>query len=379
MNREMNVVKLSIVLVLVTLLGLGTGCSKKSNGNPVGPGTAPYLTTSSDAVVQSYGGCLYVMERNNGVIKRFSSQSLEAGPGSYIAASTQTSTYSEGSTALVKAGDSVPRVNLRAEADYSINVGSYSNPQDIAFASATKAFVSRYAALYLLVLNPATGRLTDSISLATYVNAKTDVVPFMGKMALAGDHLLLILQRMKRDASGNYAYGDTSLILSINAVTNAIEKAIPLKYYNPQDIKVTAGKVYVSCVGSWYALDGGIEVIDSATLAYEDTLINETAFGGNIGAFALASGTKGYMSVMNSSWITDIFPFNPSSKTVAPKLSYVTDGFGGIIYDGTYVYIGERGMHSAGIVVVNPSDDAKVRGPIDLALLPVSLSLLIVP
>jgi hypothetical protein len=63
---------------------------------------------------------------------------------------------------------------------------------------------------------------------------------------------------------------------------------------------------------------------------------------------------------------------NPSTGDVGATIESVNDAFGGMAYDGTYLYIGDRSTTDPGVVVIDPSDNSKVAGPIDVGSLPPS-------
>ena len=67
------------------------------------------------------------------------------------------------------------------------SVGSGANPQDIAFASPAKAYVSRLSSPDLLIVNPASGATLGTISLAPWADG--DGNPEAARMTTAGDLL----------------------------------------------------------------------------------------------------------------------------------------------------------------------------------------------
>ena len=76
------------------------------------------------------------------------------------------------------------------------SVGNGSNPYDIAFASATKAYVTRYESSDLWIVNPATGVHTGTVSLAAFADA--DGIPEIDHMITVGPLLFVSLQRVDR-------------------------------------------------------------------------------------------------------------------------------------------------------------------------------------
>ena len=76
------------------------------------------------------------------------------------------------------------------------SVGPGSNPQDIAFASAERAYVTRYESVWLLEVDPTTGAVSDSIDLSQF--ADPDGLPEMAGMALVDGLLFVAVQRIDR-------------------------------------------------------------------------------------------------------------------------------------------------------------------------------------
>ncbi|MCK4590209.1 MAG: hypothetical protein KAT86_00545, partial [Candidatus Latescibacteria bacterium] len=93
---------------------------------------------------------------------------------------------------------------------YQESVGNDSNPQDIAFVSEHKAYVSRYDDTALWIIDPSTGDKTGEIDLSEFVAyAGTDSAeanPQMSSMAIAGGKLYVTCQRLK-----GWGPGDVSL------------------------------------------------------------------------------------------------------------------------------------------------------------------------
>src|SRR3989339_70888 len=298
---------------------------------------------SGDAAVFSYQNALYVIDRTNSVLTR------------------------------LEGGVDTPNVA------YQSNVGTGSNPKNILFISSTKAYITRYNIASLLIINLETGDSTGHISLAPYVafagtdSAKT--APQMDAGCIVAGKVYIACQRLDPDAW--FAIADTSLVLVINGSTNAVEKAIRLSLRNPVDMKANGGKLYVSCVGAYGINDGGIEVINLATGASEGVIIDEAGFYGDMTNFIL-SGSRGFMmagAMVGGEYLTKIVPFDLSDSTVDAALSYISDGFGGLATDNEYVYVGERGGSTPGIVVIDPVTGVKVKGPIATGMAPYSLAL----
>jgi hypothetical protein len=61
---------------------------------------------------------------------------------------------------------------------------------------------------------------------------------------------------------------------------------------------------------------------------------------------------------------------------VGDPVDSLENAFGGVAYDGTYLYVGDQSLTDPGIVVIDPSDNSKVSGPHDMGMPPSSLAIL---
>ena len=166
---------------------------------------------------------------------------------------------------------------------FEFSTGVETNPHDIAFISKDKAYVTCYDRADLLIVNPTTGKHLGTIDLSEY--ADEDGIPEMDKMTVFNffgiTKVYVSIQRLNRTAW--YAPTDTSYILEINGNTNKITKAITLTGVNPStDLVLDGIFLLVGEVGSWFALDGGIERINILTGETDGFIMTESELGGNI-------------------------------------------------------------------------------------------------
>ena len=241
----------------------------------------------SDAISRWFGGLVYVVNRENGD----NIQILDPADGF--------STLRQFST------------------------GNGTNPQDIALVDEAKAYITLYDANHLLIMNPVTGAQLGTIDLSAFADG--DGLCENSRLCVVGDYLFVTIQRVDR----NYWWGPSgdSYVAVVDCETDALVDADPatpgvqairLQGTNPySDIAYDAvsERLHVSCVGWWAVNDGGLEIINPATLASEGFLITEAAAGGDIFDFALSGGGKGYAVVANSSFFTELINFNPASGT----------------------------------------------------------------
>ena len=273
---------------------------------------------------------------------------------------------------------------------YQQNLGTGINIHDIAFVSKTKAYVTQYGSTHLLIINPLTGLKSGSIDLSRFCTyAGTDSVqpyPFMECSKVYGSKVYILCQRLKIvQSSTGPTYKPSEqpgIIAVISSITDSVIDSIGLTLKNPTAMDTTSGLLLVSSTGSWTnSSDGGIEKINLSTDSSHGVLISESSFGGNIGLLTLVNSQKGYVCVskysdnMTKFW-TELVEFNPSTGTVGTKVAGIEDAFGGLLYDGYYIIVGERNRLNSGIVFINPQENKLVNPPIPTGLPPSSIAVL---
>ena len=209
---------------------------------------------------------------------------------------------------------------------YEKNIGASVNIQDIAFVSSTKAYITEYASAKVVIVDPQTGlksnKTIDLSAFDTYAGTDSaDVVPYMSRELYYNGKVYVACQRLKAPAGGYIQAADTSKIIVINATTDSVEKAINLIYKNPQELSIFNGKLYIGSVGIWGANDAGIEAIDLATNASIGSIVDESAFPGDIASIIVASDTKGYAVISTPSFTTELHSFNPQTKSAGQKIA----------------------------------------------------------
>jgi hypothetical protein len=192
------------------------------------------------------------------------------------------------------------------------SVGPGSNPQDIAFVSSSRAYVSRYEETTLLEVDPTTGEVTDSIDLSAFADA--DGIPEMGQMAIWGNRLFVAVQRLDRDYF--WLPSPPSYLVVIDTETNQLVDADPaapgvqgitLAKTNPSTEILEdpgTGALYVGEAGKWGVLDGGIEAIDPAMLGSLGLVTTEAELGGEVNDFTIGLDGRAHavVSVSSPSW-----------------------------------------------------------------------------
>jgi hypothetical protein len=263
---------------------------------------------------------------------------------------------------------------------YERNIGASVNIQDIAFISSTKAYVTKLGSSQVTIIDPSTGlkssRTIDLSVFNTYAGTDSaDIIPYMSRGLYYNGKVYIACQRLK----GAYMLAaDTSKIIVINATTDSVIKAINLMYKNPQELSIFNGKLYVGSLGLYAVNDAGIEEIDLATDIDIGSIANESDFPGDIASIIVVSDTKGYAVISTPAYTRELHAFNPQAKTAGPKISGIDDPCSGhMVFDGAYVYVGDRSTTTPGIVIIDPQNDLKVGATKNIGLPPNSLSLLL--
>lgn len=305
------------------------------------------LGLHSDSVMTSFGDLVYIIQRL-------------------------------GSNSIVVIDPDNPSVVL---ANYSTNDDgstTQSNPHDMAFASTSKAYITRYGLDTLLIVNPETGQQLGTIDLSTF--ADSDGIPEMDQMVLVDGLLYVTLQRLNRN--NFFSAENDSFVVVIDTSTdqvidpNASTTEIVLSGRNPFDISYLAStdRIYVSNVGTFSTADdfGGIEVIDPNTGLSDGILMTDNDFGGPLGTIAILDETRAYITVFNLLFNNFVVPFDLSTQQISPALTNIGTGFiPSLAFDNTKkLYIADRDTTNPGVQVFDTTTNEKLEGPIDTGLPP---------
>lgn len=237
---------------------------------------------SSDALARVFGGRIYVLNRSN--------------------------------------ADNVqiidPQQSFSTPTNAQVSVGNGSNPQDIAFVSATKAYVSRLASSSLQIINPTTLRLGGTVDLRPLIKANDrDGSPEPYYMLVHNGLLYVILQHL--DVQNFFAPLAPGEIAVIDPATDRVVRTIVLPNTNPFSqlhFSPTLRRILVSCVGDFGVNDGGIFAIDPTTNTIDTAMsVREAALGGDITDFEIVSSTKGFAIIADANFANALVTFNPST------------------------------------------------------------------
>ncbi|MGH7729974.1 MAG: YncE family protein [Candidatus Eiseniibacteriota bacterium] len=255
------------------------------------------------------------------------------------------------------------------------STGNGSNPQDIAFASPAKAYVSRYGSADLLIVDPRTGAERGTISLAAFADA--DGLPEMARMALVEPWLFIACQRLT-----NFAPANPSLVVDTRidqvADTQPLvpgKQPITLTGRNPFTDFVydpASRELLIGCAGAFGAADGGIERIDSEiprSLGYAAT---ESALGGDVLDLVWHRADHSYAIVADASFNNLLVAWSTTTGAVTDTI-YAPGGY--VLPDCEInsrgeLYVADNGITAPGVRIYRAGADTLLAGPLGTGLPP---------
>jgi len=268
---------------------------------------------------------------------------------------------------------------------HQYSTGNGTNPQDIAFSSETKTYITLYDTNHLLIMNTVTGALLGTIDLSAFADG--DGLCENSRLCMVGDYLYATIQRVDRNNWWGPS-GDSYVAVVDCAADTLVDtdpsapgvQAIHLQGTNPySDIVYDAAtaRLYVSCVGWWAGSDGGIEIINPATRLSEGFLLTETAAGGDIIDFDLLDGEKGYAVIANSSFFTELVSFDRTSGTKIATLyapgAWAINNIG--ISPSGELFLADQTVLDPGVRIYDTSDDTEITsGTMSTGLPPYHIS-----
>jgi DNA-binding beta-propeller fold protein YncE len=267
------------------------------------------------------------------------------------------------------------------------STGSGSNPHDVVLAGAGKAYVSRYNARDLWVVDPdapsCAGFLRGTIDLSPWADA--DGLPEMDQMALVGGRLFVSLERL--DRARRFAPAGRSRLAVVDTATDTVPGVVELTGENAFSEtsgiarEPGTGKLLVAEAGNIFTTgDGGIERVDPDTLVAEGFFVTEDALGGSITDFVVASPTRGYavVFVAENPPKNVLVAFDPSRGTLEGRLLVRTGNLPDVALapDGT-LWVADQTLPAPGLRLLDPDTGRQLtRGVVDVGLPPFSIAFL---
>lgn len=265
------------------------------------------------------------------------------------------------------------------------SVGNGANPYDIAFASPTRAYVTRYESTDLWIVDPTTGTHTGSISLAAF--GDDDGLPEPDRLIMVGPLLFVSLQRV--DRNNFFQPTDPAMVAVIDTRTDTLVdcdpgitgvQAIALPRTNPVTPFVfdqPRTRLYLGCAGSYGELDGGIVRIDPAHLVADGVAAPEDSLGGDVLDLAWGGEAKAYAIVSDAAFNTKLIHWSPVTGRRTGTL-YAPGGFSladaEVTPEGSEVWVANSSFGSPGIRVFATATDLPVGGAITCTLPPQGLT-----
>lgn len=313
-------------------------------------------TTHSDAVVRSYGGLLYVVNRLG--------------------------------------GDNIqvvdPANGFSVTAQFSTGQGT--NPQDLIAVSSTKAYVSLYQPEDnrsgdidvddIIIFNPETGGVVKKIDLTPFTANDGERLARASDLVKVGGKLLVAVQDLGDLAA---AADQPGKIVAIDTATDSISDSMVLSCRDPVAMAYSneTELLYVACADYFNLASafGGVEVVDPTSLTSLGIFATDNDLGGAPGDIEV-SGGRGFITVGTSNagrdvYSTSVVSFNldPAAprdvKTLYEGAAYIQDI---AVDENGRVVVGDRDPHVNGILFLDPDTGDVVDGPINTGPLPSSIT-----
>lgn len=313
------------------------------------------VTTHSDAVVRSFLGRLYVVNRLG--------------------------------------ADNIQVVD---PADFSVplqcSTGQGTNPQEILLTRSFRGYVTLYqpegnsdlAVDDLLIVDPeasdCAGFITGTIDLTPLTADDGDRLARASSMALVGDQLFVAVQDLP---SGFASPDQPGKIAVIDVGSNAVTGTVTLAGRNPVDISYSpeTGRIYAAEAdyADTSSPFGGIEVVNTETLE-SATFIDDLDLGGAPGDIEVA-GDRGFVVVgffdEAFNFLTKVVSFGLDPDQ-APTLTEVYRSQGFIqdiaVDENGLLLVGDRDPAINGTLFIDPESGEVVDGPINTGNPPSSIT-----
>ncbi len=265
------------------------------------------------------------------------------------------------------------------------STGNGSNPHDIVCTGPGACYVTRYETTELWKMNPSTGATLATISLASLADA--DGIPEMDQLVLVGNTLFVSVQRL--DRNNFFSPTATSFIAVVDVTTDTLVDTNPSvpgiqpittarpNPFSEMQLDGFTGAIYLSEVGFFGVLDGGVEAIDPVTYQSLGMVFTEAAAGGDILDVEIVSPDLGYAIVSTPSFFTHLVSFNPQTgvklaTVYAPSAYVLQDVERGP--DGN-IYLTDRTATNPGVRCYDAQTGTELTtGPISTGLPPFDLT-----
>jgi DNA-binding beta-propeller fold protein YncE len=350
------------VTTIVTSSLLFSGCV-------TAPGEPPALSLWNDAVITSFNGSIYILERR-GADNIIKIDAPSTGKELFIIESDFQSGQLE--RYRIDTDKFVPVT--KEHIAYQYHFGDNWNPQDIEFISSSRAYVVHADEPAITVFDPAAGAVVNRIDIAKYAfMPDSNSSPYASDLLLVGSDLYVLLQRRN-----GWNPGAPSLILKIDTANDSITDTIPLAFKNGFAMAHYDGVLYITNPGSPSANDDG--AIEALTLATKEvrTVIEESTLGGNPNQIIHKNGTRFYVQNYVGWQDVRVIEIDVADGTIVATLGDIKDAFGGIVYESATdrLYVGERNGANMGIRVYENNQPTGTPIKSDESLPPIGMALI---
>ena len=284
-----------------------------------------------------------------------------------------------------RGGDSIqiidPQQGYTTPLGAELSVGNGANPHDIAFVSTEKAYVSRYEAAELFIINPTTLTQIGEIDLRPLLKSDDlDEAPEMDSMLVHDGLLYLTLQHL--DTAGSFTPLAAGEVVVIDPTTDTMMTVIALNGRNPfsfLQFSAALNRILVSTVGSFGVHDGGIEAIDPETHTVDaEFILAEATLGGEITHFEVLSASKGFAifsAFVGSQFLSTLVSFNPSTgerlNTLLGPIEATIPHFAINSRNELYLAVNENPTGTTGVKIFDTVQDMELDQVLTDALPPI--------
>ena len=212
---------------------------------------------------------------------------------------------------------------------WQCSTGPGSNPHDIVLVAPDKAYITRYDATSVLVVDPSVGPtcagfIRATIDLSSLADA--DGIPEMEQSVLVGDRLFVAVQRL--DRKDFFVPAGNGALAVIDIHTDRLVGSVELELANPfAETKglvyhAPSNRIYVAGPGTLFTdlEDGGIEIVDPDSMQSLGVLLSGADLGGDLTDFVPAGTRRGFAIVADGEFAATVVEIDLSAGAVTGSL-----------------------------------------------------------
>lgn len=273
-----------------------------------------------------------------------------------------------------------PPFDTAATIRYRVPLSDSGTLRAITMADTGPAYVTRSGTSHLLAVDPDDGAVIDSADLTVleyeYYDLDSSLMvmpPQMTGAVIHGDRVFVLCQRR----SGMQGTAP-SCVAVVQTGTLTLLDTIPMEDACPDYADTIDGKILVSSSGCTpFSSSGGIDVIGMASMEYLGELTTQSELGGSVGDLAVVDNTRAYAYVFYVDDIShtltgEIVRFDPISGAIGLRLPSFSQAQS-LTYDGSFLYVGNKGDTLNTIVTVDPESDTPIGVPVVIAGAPIQV------